>query len=102
VQSYACEHHPGNDLFEILEKEQAGYCPLNGNDGFCAAALRLANDPELRVRMGNSSRGLLERLFSVDAAVSQIIEQFPEKATLAEGTTAMQAVIPSKLSAGRI
>jgi glycosyltransferase involved in cell wall biosynthesis len=94
--------NPGNDLFEILEKEQAGYCLLNGDDdGFCAAALRLANDPELRARMGNNSRGLLERLFSVDAAVSQIIKQFPKKATLAEGTAAMQAAIPSTLSAGR-
>jgi glycosyltransferase involved in cell wall biosynthesis len=69
--------NPGNDLFEILGKNQAGVCLLNGDDdGLCAAALRLANDPDLRSRMGKNARGLLERLFSVEAAVAQIMNAF--------------------------
>ncbi|SRR6266849_2796809 len=67
----------GNDLFEILGKNQAGFCLLNGDDdGLCAAALRLANDPDLRCRMGKNARTLLARLFSVEAAVTQIINHF--------------------------
>jgi len=74
--------NPGNDLVEILEKNQAGFCLLNGDDdGLCAAALRLANDPELRCRMGKNARTLLARLFSVEAAVTQIINHFqPQEA----------------------
>lgn len=66
--------NPGNDLFEILEKNQAGLCVSNGDDeSLCTAALRLANDPELRERMGQNARRLLEQQFSVDAAVAQIL-----------------------------
>jgi glycosyltransferase involved in cell wall biosynthesis len=73
--------NPGNDLFEILEKNQAGLCLLNGDDDrLCAAALRLANDPELRERMGQNSRKLLERLFSVNAAAAQILTHFQPQA----------------------
>jgi glycosyltransferase involved in cell wall biosynthesis len=64
----------GNDLFEILTKEQAGICVLNGDDhSLCAAALKLANDSELRARMGRNSRNLLERMFSVETAADQIM-----------------------------
>jgi O26-antigen biosynthesis N-acetyl-L-fucosamine transferase len=66
--------NPGNDLFEILTKEQAGICVLNGDDhSLCAAALKLANDAELRSKMGKNSRKLLERLFSVETAADQIL-----------------------------
>lgn len=69
--------NPGNDLFRILEENQAGFCFVNGNDqGLSAAALRLANDPELRVRMGKNSRALLERAFSVEVAAEQIMRHF--------------------------
>jgi glycosyltransferase involved in cell wall biosynthesis len=77
--------NPGNDLFQILEKNQAGFCLVNGDDeGLCAAALRLANDPQLRANMGNNSRKLLKRLFSVDLAVQQIMKNFPQQATQVE------------------
>jgi glycosyltransferase involved in cell wall biosynthesis len=69
-----------NDLFQILEKDQAGLCLLNGDDdGLCAAALKLANNPELRGKMGTNARRLLERTFSAEAAVQQIMNQFPEQ-----------------------
>jgi O26-antigen biosynthesis N-acetyl-L-fucosamine transferase len=71
--------NPGNDLFEILEKNQAGFCLLNGeDDGLFAAALRLANEPDLRISMGKNSCKTLERLFSVGAAVRQIMDHFQQ------------------------
>lgn len=76
--------NPGNDLFEILGKNEAGFCLLNGDDeGLCAAALRLANEPDLRCRIGKNARNLLERLFSVEAAVTQITNQFQEQEAFA-------------------
>jgi O26-antigen biosynthesis N-acetyl-L-fucosamine transferase len=65
--------NPGNDLFEILEKNNAGLCVLNGDDESLAlAALRLANDANLRASIGKNARQLLEQDFSVEHAVSQI------------------------------
>jgi len=77
----------GNDLREILIQNQAGFCLVNGDDdGLCSAALRLANDPELRKRMGWNSRKLLERQFSVKAAAAQILMHFqPETVKPIEG-----------------
>jgi glycosyltransferase involved in cell wall biosynthesis len=89
--------NPGNDLFEILEKDQAGFCLLNGDDdGLYAAALMLAKDPELRTSMGNNSRKLLERLFSVDAAVRQIMKHFQQRANPVEERTMMQTANSSR------
>jgi glycosyltransferase involved in cell wall biosynthesis len=81
----------GNDLFEILEKNQAGFCLLNGDDdGLCAAALRLANDRELRISMGKNSYRMMERLFSVDATVQQIMKHFQQQATQVKEIAAIQ------------
>jgi glycosyltransferase involved in cell wall biosynthesis len=81
--------NPGNDLFQILEENQAGLCLPNGNDdGLYAAALRLANDPELRQRMGQNARKLLERQFSANAAAAQILAHFqPQGVEAMEGAT---------------
>jgi glycosyltransferase involved in cell wall biosynthesis len=69
--------NPGNDLFELLGKNEAGFCLSNGDDDrLYEAALRLAEDPELRDRMGKNSRNLLERMFSVESAVAQILNCF--------------------------
>jgi glycosyltransferase involved in cell wall biosynthesis len=65
--------NPGNDLFEILEKNNAGLCVLNGDDESLAlAVLRLANDANLRASIGKNARRLLVQGFSVEHAVSQI------------------------------
>ncbi len=81
--------NPGNDLFEILEKEPAGYCVENGNDDrLFDAALTLANDSELRARMGRSCRRLLERLFSVNEAVNQIMNDLETEKLIAGNTGA--------------
>jgi len=88
--------NPGNDLFEILGKNQAGVCLPNGDDeGLCAAALRLANDPALRDRMGKNARGLLERLFSVEAAVAQIMNPFQAQEIFAGEVTVGQSAVSS-------
>ena len=73
--------NPGNDLFEILGESQAGFCFVNGDDeNLVAAAVRLANEPELRARMGNNARRLLENAFSVQRAAKQILERFDRPA----------------------
>jgi O26-antigen biosynthesis N-acetyl-L-fucosamine transferase len=83
--------NPGNDLFGILEKNQAGFCLLNGDDeGLCAAALMLANDPELRITMGVNSRRLLDQMFSVESAVRQITQQFEVSVNKADEKTMIQ------------
>ena len=87
--------NPGNDLFEILQKNQAGLCFVNGEDkNLCAAALRLASDPELRGTMGKNSRQLLERTFSVQVAVRQIMEHLSRTVSAAERVEAMVTVEP--------
>jgi len=87
--------NPGNDLFEMVEKNQAGFCLLNGDDdGLGAAAVMLANSPELRNTMGANSRKLLDRLFSVDAAVQQIVENFEARANQVNESTMMQLASP--------
>jgi glycosyltransferase involved in cell wall biosynthesis len=86
--------NPGNDLFEILEKNQAGLCLLNGDDdALCAAALRLANNADLRCKMGKNARSLLERLFSVETAVRQITSQFQPRESFAGETAGRQATV---------
>ena len=88
--------NPGNDLFEILGKNQAGLCLLNGDDdGLCAAALRLANDPDLRDRMGKNARGVLERSFSVEAAVAQIMNAFRAQEASEEEVAVGQPAVSS-------
>lgn len=79
--------NPGNDLFELLENNEAGFCLSNGDDDrLYEAALRLAEDPELRGRMGRNSRNLLERMFSAESAAAQILNYFhpQEEATVAQ------------------
>jgi len=65
--------NPGNDLFDLIEKNNAGLCVGNGeDDSLAAAALKLSNEPKLRAKMGANARRLLERQFSVALAARQI------------------------------
>jgi glycosyltransferase involved in cell wall biosynthesis len=69
--------NPGNDLGPILRDSDAGIACENGDDeAFRAAALLLANNPDLRSRMGANARRLGEQKFSVQAAASQILSHF--------------------------
>jgi len=84
----------GNDLLEILNNQQAGICLLNGDDeSLVKAALRLADDPELRGKMGKNARSLLERLFSVEVAVAQVTNQLQTQASLAGRLAAGQPLV---------
>jgi glycosyltransferase involved in cell wall biosynthesis len=63
----------GNDLFALLHDQDAGLCLLNGHhEQLARAALRLADDAQLRSAMGRNARRLLEQTFSVTHAVEQI------------------------------
>jgi glycosyltransferase involved in cell wall biosynthesis len=93
--------NPGNDLFEILQKSEAGFSFVNGDDkSLSAAALRLANDPELRSKLGKNSRQLLERSFSAQAAVRQIMEHLSRTVPAAEPVEAMLASAPLRSTGG--
>jgi O26-antigen biosynthesis N-acetyl-L-fucosamine transferase len=66
--------NPGNDLFDLLGSNRAGFCVVNGDhENLVAAAQRLVDDPALRSEMGRNGRRLLEETFSVKAAADQIL-----------------------------
>lgn len=70
-----------SDLFRLLGDARAGLCCENGDDkAFRTAVLLLANDPQLRIKMGKNSRRLLEARFSDRAAANQIISHFQRQA----------------------
>jgi glycosyltransferase involved in cell wall biosynthesis len=69
----------GNDLKQILDEAQAGFCVVNGDDeGLTNAALKLADDAQLRKRLGENSRQLLEKTFAVPSAADQILKALNE------------------------
>jgi glycosyltransferase involved in cell wall biosynthesis len=69
--------NPGNDLFDLLN--EAGFCFTNGNDkSFAVAARKLADDAELRGRLGKNGRRLLEETFSVGSAAKQIFDHLED------------------------
>ncbi len=66
--------NPKNDLFGLLEENQAGRCAPNGDDArFRMAALELTENRDLRVQLGRNGRALLERDFTVETAAKQIV-----------------------------
>jgi glycosyltransferase involved in cell wall biosynthesis len=66
--------NPGNDLREILEQHQAGLVCLNGEDERLQEyALQLANDQQLRRRIGENGRRLLRSQYTVARAARQIL-----------------------------
>ncbi|MFH2047074.1 MAG: glycosyltransferase family 4 protein [Pseudomonadota bacterium] len=69
--------NPGNDLRDILEDKQAGLVCINGEDDKLAYnARRLLTDDNLRRKLGNNARTLLENTFSVSRAAEQILDHF--------------------------
>ena len=70
----------GNDLFDVINRNRAGFCCVNGDhEEFLAAASRLVDEPELRCEMGKNARRLLEQTFSASEAVEQIFRHFAEE-----------------------
>ena len=67
--------NPGNDLSSIINCSNAGFVYINGDDKLLAdAATLLVSDHKLRQDMGNNSRALLLREFSVESAVTNILK----------------------------
>jgi len=70
----------GNDVIELVNNHKAGYVFENGDDAaLLAAAKMLLADNEERILRGNKARDLLERFFSVESAVAQILAQINHK-----------------------
>src|SRR5260370_13077276 len=77
----------GNDLVDLLERSQAGFCFVNGdNENLRAAALQLASDRQLRAQMGRNGPRLLETTFSVEATARQILQNLPRVSPRLEET----------------
>ncbi|MBS1809828.1 MAG: glycosyltransferase family 4 protein [Acidobacteria bacterium] len=81
--------NPGNDLSEMLEENVAGLCSMNGDDQtLYENALKMANDPLYRRRVGENARQLLDRYFSVAVSANQILRHFqPARAKRYEKVT---------------
>lgn len=69
--------NPGNDLLEMVDKAQAGFITVNGDDdGFKQNALKLVHDETLRSQCGQGAKELLHEYFSVSAAADTILSAF--------------------------
>lgn len=88
----------GNDLFDILNGNRAGFCCVNGDDeSFVAAAQKLVDDPDLRSEMGRNARRLLEGTFSVKVAAEQILTHLQEEGFVFPKVTSLVPIRSSPL-----
>jgi len=65
----------GNDLKEVVESYQAGLITINGEDETLLANALKFLDADYRKKIGENTQVLLKSTFSVEAAVSQILEK---------------------------
>lgn len=66
----------GNDVIDLINNHSAGFVFENGDDeALSKAAKVLLLSPEQRIKCGEQARTLLESYFSVESAVSQILQQ---------------------------
>ena len=64
-----------NDMFDIVHNK-SGYVVLNGdNTTFIKYAIKLAEDKNLRERMGENGHNLLHEIFSVESASAKILKK---------------------------
>ncbi len=67
--------NPGNDLVAYIDEQDAGFACDNGDDEvLLAAAVKLLNSEELRVRQGENAYRVLCEHFSVESAAAQILK----------------------------
>ena len=70
----------GNDLFDMINGNRAGFCCANGDhEALVAAACKLVDQPDLRSEMGRNAQRLLEQTFSAKEAAEQIFRHFEEE-----------------------
>lgn len=73
----------GNDVIELVNDSNAGYVYVNGDDqALLSAAESLLNSEPQRTLIGKNGRQLLERHFSVESAVFQILQQVDHGVTV--------------------
>lgn len=66
----------GNDVIDLINNHSAGFVFENGDDeALSNAAKVLLLSREHRIKCGEQARTLLENYFSVESAVSQILQQ---------------------------
>lgn len=66
--------NPGNDLIDVINKADAGFVYINGEDeSLISAAHRLVSDEDLRSKVGQNSNELLHDCFTVQAAGEIIV-----------------------------
>jgi len=76
---------PGHDLIDLLQRNDAGFACVNGDDEqLSSAALLLASDSGNRERMGRNARRLAESVFSVGAIATQILAHFETRSREAQ------------------
>jgi hypothetical protein len=65
--------NPGNDLIDVINKNQAGEVFINGEDELLvSAALKFTTERALREKTGQNSNQLLHKHFSVKSAAETI------------------------------
>lgn len=70
----------GNDVIDLINGHEAGFVFANGDDdGLYRAAHQLFHSKELRIALGKQGRKVLEQFFSVESAVSQMINEFQQR-----------------------
>jgi glycosyltransferase involved in cell wall biosynthesis len=90
--------NPGNDLFDILNGNRAGFCCMNGDDeSLVTAAQKLVDDPGLRSEMGRNARQLLERTFSVEQAAENILTHLQDEGFVIPKVTSLVPILSSPL-----
>ncbi|WP_019276552.1 glycosyltransferase family 4 protein [Vibrio coralliilyticus] len=63
-----------NDLMPMINNNEAGYIHINGeDDALLSSAVNLYNNIELRTELGNNSRKLIDKEFSVEMASIKIV-----------------------------
>jgi glycosyltransferase involved in cell wall biosynthesis len=70
----------GNDLNEIIEEANGGFCSVTGNlSEYISNFDKLASNKETRLKLGLSGYTYLLNNFAVDSATNKILEHFTRK-----------------------
>lgn len=72
--------NPGNDLYEIVEEANGGFCSITGNiSQYISNFDKLASNKETRQKLGLSGYTYLLTNFAVDSATNKILKHFTSK-----------------------
>lgn len=89
--------NPGNDLFDLLNGNRAGFCLVNGDhENLATAAQRLVDQPDLRSEMGKNARRLLEQTFSAEVAANQILTDLRDSTFVFGGATGLSPILSKR------